>query len=248
MRLFDSHIHADLLAERTAPAGASSYRVMVPGITPSGTIDALSSAETWERFGAAVHPWYLADACLSEVEELLNDPRVTAVGETGLDHYRHTDDASRDLAERWFADHVQLALEHDLPLVIHCVRAHERCLRVLRDVAIGRSRGVIHAFSGSPEVAAEYAREGFSIGIGSAVTRARSHRVRRAAAEVPLERLLVETDAPFLAAEGRERGQGRASDLVNVIGTIAALRGIPPDAVANTTFENAARLFVPTPL
>jgi TatD DNase family protein len=248
MNLFDSHIHADLLVDRQPPEDAATYRAMVPGIIPAATRRAIATAARWEFHGAAIHPWYLAEAVdITEVEALLSEPRVRAIGETGLDHYRHGDDQRRDEAARWFADHVRLALEHDLPIVVHCVRAHERCLRVLRDVAGGRARGVVHAFSGSPETAMEYAREGFAVGIGSAVTRERSRRVRRAAAEVSMDCLLVETDAPFLAAGARSRGDGRASDLVEVVRTIATLRDEAPEVVAERTFQNATSLFDPDP-
>lgn len=244
MRIFDSHIHADALSERIAPPGAEEYRALVPGITPRGATLALESALDHECFGAAVHPWHLDEAAdIGAVESLLAHPLVCAVGETGLDHLKHESDAQRALAERWFADHIRLALEHDLPLVIHSVRAHERTLSVLRDVGRRRARGVIHAFSGSAEIAAEYWREGFYVGIGAAVTRERSKRVRRAAAAVPLERILVETDAPFMATNDGTRGQGTATDILDVVRAVASLRGLSPDEVAQATFTSATALF-----
>ena len=249
MRIFDSHIHADALDDRVPPLGNVEYRAMIPGITPWGVELAIASALDHESFGAAVHPWSLDEANdLSSVETLLSHPRVCAVGETGLDHLKHGSDDDRDLAERWFADHVRLAMEHDLPLVVHCVRAHERCLAVLRDVAGGQARGVVHAYSGSAELAEQYWRQGFYVGIGPAVTRERSTRVRRAATSIPLDRLLVETDAPFMATNDRVRGEGTSADILDVIDAIATLRSVPTATVADSTFVSALDLFALTNL
>jgi TatD DNase family protein len=247
VRIFDSHIHADALTERVPPPGGHEYRALVPGITPSSTAEAIESAFDYDWFGAALHPWYLDQGThVADIEELLGHPSVCAVGETGLDHLRHESDEARHIAECWFADHVRLALEHDLPIVIHCVRAHDRCLSILADVAAGRARGVVHAYSGSVELADRYWREGFYVGIGAAVTRERSKRVRRAAATIPLDRILVETDAPFLAAADRSRGEGASADILQVIDAVAELHSVSSAEVAECTFVSAFKLFSTT--
>jgi TatD DNase family protein len=202
-----------------------------------------SPASNW-AFAAAYHPWYLqGEPDLSKIENLIGDPRVVAVGETGLDHVRHKTDEERARVERWFVAHAALAAEEGLPLIVHCVRAHADCIRALKSIGRGRLRGVIHAFSGSPEIAAEYWRLGFYVGIGAAVTRERSKRVRRAAVHLPLETILLETDAPFMATRDKSRDQGEAADILHVVDTVASLRAQPSAAIAETTYASAAELF-----
>lgn len=245
MHVFDTHIHADRMsAEALRIPDDVEYRCIVPGIVPDETQTALESAPEHAYFAAARHPWYLEDEPhMGPIEQLLEHPRVVAVGETGLDHYRHETDETRALAERWFAAHACLAAERGLPLVVHCVRAHADCLRILKTIGPGRLRGVVHAFSGSPETAAEYWRLGFYVGIGAAVTRERSKRVRRAAAELPLESILLETDAPYMATGGRDRDTGTAADILEVLTTVASLRGKQSATIADATFESATQLF-----
>lgn len=267
MRLWDSHVHLDVMSTaaarpphqpsarpaggadaRIAPAG-QEYAAMVPGLDPDGVDAALARDDLPAgcRFAAAVHPWRVAgepeaDPRWAAVCRLAEHRRVSAVGETGVDHYRHRTQEERDMAAAWFLAHLRLAARVDLPVVVHCVRAHGECLDLITRAPPPRG-GVIHAFSGSLETAEAYRRAGFLVGIGAAVTRPTSKRVRRAAAEVPDEQLLVETDAPYLAVDDRGRDEGTAADIVRVVEVVAALRDTSPEAVAELTWRNAERLF-----
>lgn len=248
----DSHLHVDVIASAILAADpvavAEDWRALVPGIEPQATREALAgSTDARLSWAAAVHPWYVGDhddprddARWRLVEALAADPRVCAVGETGLDALRTGDDESHaQRVEAWFIAHVELALAVDKPLVIHCVRALHRLLELLRERRSPRLRGVVHAFSGSVEQAAELARLGFCVGIGPAVTRDRSRRVRAVAAGVAADSLLLETDAPYMAVAPWGRGDGRPADLMAVAEAVAGLRGVGVDAV----FASSARVF-----
>jgi TatD DNase family protein len=249
MRLFDSHIHLDEIEDAELP-DVEAYRALVPGIVPEVTRERLDGlVAAGHRPAMALHPWYLES---NEPEgerwarhaEATADPRVVAVGETGLDRFKHRDADARQRAARWFAAHVRLAADLHKPLVVHCVRAHGECLEILRAVR-PPAGGVIHAFSGSAEVMQAYDALGFRVGIGAAVTRSRSTRVRAAAVAVPEHQLLVETDAPYMAVDDNEDGQPR--DLLRVVQVIAELRGVSVEEIARRTWENAEILFGQAP-
>lgn len=252
----DSHVHVDRLDRDVLAADPlaadAGWRALVPGIEPGPTRAALdATGDPRLRWAAAVHPWFVGDhedprddARWGEVEALAADPRICAVGETGLDVLRVGDDAAHAArVEAWFLAHVELAVRVDKPLVIHCVRALHRLIELLRARRDNGLRGVVHAFSGSVEQAAELARLGFSVGIGPAVTRERSRRVRAAAAGIPSDALLLETDAPYMAAAPRGRDEGRPADLIAVAEHVAALRGVSVDAVWAANARGFERLF-----
>lgn len=270
MKIFDSHIHLDAFDPPELGLGDNTdHHAFVPGTSPDQTqklIAALRPPVTTNGrgpqadgqdvpqrrvyVGAAVHPWYIPDparppeACpelTAQIHRLAANDAVCAVGETGLDHYKF-DVTERPGVAAWFRWHVALAQQVDKPLVIHCVRAHADCIAILRELRLSRG-GVIHAFSGSLEIAQQYTALGFRLGIGSAVTRPTAKRMRAAAAELPLEHLLIETDAPYLAALDRTGGQGRTSDIFAVCDAVAELRGMTSKALASATFDNAMTLF-----
>lgn len=245
MRLFDSHIHLDEI-DLTAKAPTSDYVALVPGITPDktwGRLDDIVAAG--HKPALALHPWHIpldepSGPRWTRLAEAAADPRVVAIGETGLDHLKHRDPLVRARARRWFLAHAQLADDLNKALVIHCVRAHGACLEVLSEVR-PRAGGVVHAFSGSAEVMRSYDALGFRVGIGPAVTRARSRRVRAAAADAPPHQLLVETDAPYMAAD--QNDAGTPADLLRVVEVVAELRGVSPAHLAQLTWDNASALF-----
>lgn len=248
MTLVDTHIHLDELADWEAgdPLAEEDAEAIVPGILPSRTVVSVErlAADPRLAFGAAVHPWWSLAPNVGEwttLEAVARDPRVTWIGETGLDHVRHRSDADRAACERAMRRHLELAHALDKPVILHCVRAHEDCIRVLGEMPA--TRGIVHAFSGSLEQAAAYRRRGYLVGIGSAVTSERSRRVRRLALELGPSDFVLETDAPFMAAANRARGDGRPADLCAVATTVAAMRGVTVAALAasaNTALRTLA--------
>jgi len=259
---FDSHIHLDVMTDEERGRllfAAPDYRAFVPGIEPAAVAAALVALGTDPRlaFGASLHPWFLVpagsdpvlqpqdDPRWPQLEAQARDPRICAIGECGLDHLRHTDDLSRDRAERFFVAQIQLAVAVGKPLVLHCVRAHARCAELLRKHGGERVGGLVHAFSGSAEEAATYRRLGFAVGIGSAVTRAASKRVRAVVALLPDEAFVLETDAPYMRAGeptgGDAAQRGTADDLTLVAETVAALRNTAVEALFEATAATAMR-------
>jgi TatD DNase family protein len=259
---FDSHIHLDVMTSEERGSllfAAPDYRAFVPGIEPAAVASALAlfGPDLRLAFGTAIHPWFLVpagsepalhpqdDPRWQQLEAQARDPRICAIGECGLDHLRHTDDLSRDRAERFFEAQIQLAVAVHKPLVLHCVRAHARCVELLRKHGGDRVGGLVHAFSGSPEEAAAYRRLGFAVGIGSAVTRAASKRVRAVAALLPADGFVLETDAPYMRAgeptEGAPAARGTVDDLTLVAETVAALRNTTAEAIFNITSATAMR-------
>lgn len=243
--LVDTHIHIDVLDGWKAgdPLAAASAGAIVPGITPTETARSIARLGSDPRlaFGAALHPWYAlegADNEWSALEALAADDRVGWIGETGIDHYKHESGAARERVEDAFRRHLELAHAVNKPVIVHCVRAHADCLRILRDMP--PTRGIIHAFGGSVEQLREYRKLGYVAGIGCAVTRERSRRVRRVAAEASEGDFVLETDAPFMSTGERGRDAGRPRDLQAVAQTIAEVRGAAVEQI-HAAAESALR-------
>ena len=263
---FDTHIHLDALPDEalaSALFAAPDYRAFVPGIEPAGVAAALLRFGSDARlsFGTSLHPWYLAapppsggpmrpqdDHRWPLLEAQAHDARIAAIGECGLDHLRHTDEETRAWAEACFAAQIALAVAAAKPLVLHCVRAHGRCIELLQHHRGDRVGGIVHAFSGSAEEAAAYRRLGFVVGIGAAVTREAAKRVRTAAATLPSGTFVLETDAPFMAAAPAPAGSGRIDDIEAVAAAVAALRNCATEELYAQTTAVALRLLAPASL
>lgn len=179
-------------------------------------------------------PWdYLA-----QLEGLAQNPRVRAIGEIGLDYFRFTGDKDRQKAV--FREQLGLAKKLGLPVVIHDRDAHGDVLEILEET---RPAGVVHCFSGSAEVAEQLVKLGFYIGFTGVITFKNARHAVEAARVVPLERLLIETDCPYLSPEPN-RGKRCDSSMLEFTATrLAEIKGISPQALADQTRENACRLY-----
>jgi TatD DNase family protein len=175
----------------------------------------------------------------AEIEELLGNPRVVAVGECGLDFFRMR--SPREDQERTFRTHVALAREAGLPLVVHVRDAWEPILRLLDEGSA--ERVVLHCFTGDVETAASCAARGWFLSFAGNITYPKNDHIRAAAAAVPIDRVLVETDSPYLAPQ-RIRGRDNApANVIDVIEAIARLRGQPVENVRTHTARNALEAF-----
>lgn len=245
----DSHAHltscdapvAELLSEARA---AGVERVVTIGCGERSSRDAVALAEEHPQVWAAVgvHPhdasgWSDADAAW--IRELAAHPRVVAIGECGLDH--HYDRSPHDTQERAFRAQIALARECGLPLVVHTRDAADDTIRILRQDAAGLTV-VLHCFS-LPERVEEVAAEGWYTSFAGPVSFPRSDDLRAAAAALPAERILVETDAPYLAPVPRRGRPNRPSYVAHTLAAVAAARGIDVDAADALTTANAARVF-----
>ena len=189
-----------------------------------------------------LHPTFLEHHQPPQLRELgdwLERERPVAVGECGLDYW--VEGLDRDLQQDFFDGQLELAREHDLPVIVHARRAVDAVIASIRRV--GGLRGVVHSFSGSPQQAGQLWDLGFLVGIGGPVTYERARRLRRLVADMPLEHLLLETDAPDQPDANNRGGRNEPALLVRVLDAIAGLRGQDREEIAAATTANARRLF-----
>lgn len=168
--------------------------------------------------------------------------KVVAIGETGLDYYWGKDLAVRNLQKKWFLRQLQLARECQLPVIIHSREAAADTMEIMKGHASGIP-GVIHCYSYSPEMALEYVEMGYYIGVGGVVTFKNAKKLMETVEAIPLERILIETDCPYLAPEPYRGKRNSSLYLPYVTERIAELKGITPRQVEEATWENACRLY-----
>ncbi|MES2917598.1 MAG: TatD family hydrolase [Pseudomonadota bacterium] len=254
--LIDTHCHFDVeefdtdrdaVAARTLAAGVDT--VVVPGYVAAHWPRLF---EVCARYGAprllpvpGLHPCYIAgheEAHLAELDRLLAvHPEVVAVGEIGLDYFLPAlkDPAVRDRQQAFFRAQLQIAAQAGKPVLLHVRKAHADVLRLLRETRF-REGGIVHAWSGGIEEARHYARLGFRLGIGGPLTYDQSRRLREVVVAMPLESLVLETDAPDMTPQPcRLPGPGRTRNspefLPAVAQALAALKGVTPEQVAAVT-------------
>lgn len=162
-----------------------------------------------------------------------------AVGEIGLDFRPGQAEAAQQ--EQLLEAQLKLAKAHDLPVLLHAVKAHDQVLKLLRRQNLPRA-GIVHAFSGSEQQAREYAKLGFKLGFGGAMTHERAHKLHRLVAELPLEWLVLETDAPDMPLSGHQGERNEPSRVAEVARLIAELRGISVEEVKAVTHATAVSL------
>ncbi|MCR5098357.1 MAG: TatD family hydrolase [Lachnospiraceae bacterium] len=196
-----------------------------------------------------VHPGDIE--CLEETPDGLeqlramaeSEKKVVAIGEIGLDFYWEKDEAVRERQRYWFLQQLDLARQVDLPVIIHSRDANEETYNIMKEAAAQGTHGVIHCYSGSPEMAEQYVKLGYYIGIGGVVTFKNGKKLKETAKRVPLENILVETDAPYMAPEPFRGERNDSTFLPYVIKQISELREMTVDEVMEVTRENGRRLF-----
>lgn len=166
--------------------------------------------------------------------------KVVAIGEIGLDYY--WDNESHDVQKKWFVKQLELAREFDLPVIIHSRDAAEDTLNIMKEHAKGL-RGVIHCFSYSKEMAEEYVKMGFYIGIGGVVTFKNGKKLKEVAEVIPLEKILLETDCPYLAPEPYRGKRNSSLYIPQIAQAIADIKGITYEEVVAQTEQNGKELF-----
>ena len=249
--LVDSHCHLDA-DEFAADRGAVIERARAAGVTAQ--VLPATHADEWPQLREAaaldpglhaaygLHPMFLAHhrpAHLDRLGDWIERERPVAVGECGLDF--HVDGLDPGAQAHYFEGQLRIARDHDLPVIVHARRAVDQVTAAIR--RIGGLRGVVHSFSGSRQQADRLWELGFLVGLGGPVTYERANRLRRLAATIPLERLLLETDAPD-QPDACIRGQRNEPARLRVVcEAIASLRGVEPSEVAAATSANARRLF-----
>lgn len=255
MRLFDTHCHLDdeqfdacrdeVVANATA-AGVAT--IIAVGTTAPSSQVCLRLAETYQGVRAAVgiQPNYCAAAepgDWQQVVDLAGEPRVAAIGETGLDRY--WDFTPFDVQQDYFDRHLRLSQQHQLPFIVHMRDCDDDILMMLREARTrGPLQGVMHSFTGSPETARECLELGLYLSFAGMVTYKKSEALREIASHVPDDRILIETDAPYLSPHPK-RGQrpNEPALLVHTATCLAEVRGVTREEFAAQTTANAERLF-----
>jgi TatD DNase family protein len=256
MRLFDSHAHLNLpeFDEDREAAIDRARAAGVPFILNVG-VDAqtarlardLARAHEGLYAAAALHPNYvgkMGEAGFSEVASLLDTGGFAAVGETGLDYYRDHSPPGEQMEA--FRRHIALADSHSLPVIVHCREAHADCLRILREEASRRDlrdRVVMHCFGGDADEARAYVDLGFWVSFAGVLTFPKAGSLREAAAAVPLERTLAETDCPYLAPQAHRGRRNEPAYVAHVVEALAKIHGVPAEEAARLTTANAGRVF-----
>lgn len=251
MKLFDTHAH--LLSEKF-DEDREALIAALPGRGLTGVIEVGTNLETSRRAvhlaaqvdyihaAIGIHPHDAAEAPVDYVErlaELAAQPEVVAIGEIGLDYYY--DFSPRDVQCKVFDRQLALAVENNLPVVIHMREATQDTLSLLREHK--GLRGVMHCFSGSAETAKECLDMGLHVSFTGSVTFKNARKVVEAAAVVPLDRLMAETDCPYLSPEPVRGKRNDPSNVRYVIEKLAEIKGISTDAMCETNINNAKGLF-----
>lgn len=251
--LIDTHTHIDLDDFKDCfdevLKTALDYdvkKVIIPGVEPSGFERILSLCNVHEEiYGAVgVHPEEV-NAYDDNTDDLIRDylkyNKIVAVGEIGLDYY--WDKSQIELQKKIFERQILLAKEAVKPVLVHDREAHQDSFEILKKTKAADVGVVMHCFSGSPEFAMECVREGFYIALGGVVTFKNSKKTKEVAKVVPLDRLLLETDAPYMAPVPFRGKQNQPAYVKYVAQEIAQLRGIDFEQVAEATTNNAKELF-----
>ena len=249
--IFDSHAQYDADAfdeDREAVLSALPEQgvccVINCATDPTSSARSLQMAEQFPhvRVAVGIHPEAINRAQEGWIEELrclAKHPAVCAIGEIGLDYYWE-ENASREVQLNWCRRQIELAQELSLPVILHDREAHEDTLRLLQEY---RPKGVVHCFSGSVEMMRQVVELGLYIGLGGAVTFKNARRPVEVAAEIPLDRLLLETDAPYMAPVPCRGHRCDSSMITHTAARIAQIRGMDTDALLDVTRQNANSLF-----
>ncbi|MDQ0187991.1 TatD family hydrolase [Cytobacillus sp. FSL R5-0569] len=251
--LFDTHVHLNAeqydedleeVIKRAREAGVE--KMVVVGFDRPTIERAMELIEQYDFLYASIG-WHPVDAIdmtegdLIWIEELSKHPKVVAIGEMGLDY--HWDKSPKDVQKDVFRQQIQLAKKVKLPIVIHNREATADIVEILKEENAAEVGGIMHCFSGSPETAKECIDMNFYISLGGPVTFKNARKPKEVAAEIPLEKLLIETDCPYLAPHPFRGKRNEPSYVKLVCEQIAEIKNIPVEEVAAITTENAKKLF-----
>lgn len=251
--LFDTHVHLndqqykeDLPEVITRAQEAGVSMMVVVGFDRPTIKRAMELAEQYDFIYACVG-WHPVDAIdmteedLLWIEDLAAHPKVVALGEMGLDY--HWDKSPKEIQQEVFRKQIQLAKKVKLPIVIHNREATADVVEILKEEGAEEVGGIMHCFSGSPEVAKECIKMNFYISLGGPITFKNAKKPKEVAAEVPLDRLLIETDCPYLAPHPY-RGKRNEPRFVRLVAEqIAEIKGLTFEEIANATTQNARKIF-----
>lgn len=250
--IFDTHAHyddeqfngdRDILLTQMEDNGIST--IINVGASLDGCKNSIALAEKYSFIYATigVHPdevGNLNEETFAWLKKQCEHQKVVAVGEIGLDYY--WDNESHDLQKKWFIAQLNIAKEKNLPVVIHSREAAQDTLEIMKEYAKDLT-GIIHCFSYSVEMAKEYIKMGFYIGIGGVVTFKNSKKLKDVVSEIPLERIVLETDCPYLSPVPNRGKRNSSLNLQYIIEEIASIKDISPEEVIRQTELNAYTVY-----
>lgn len=253
MKIFDTHCHlnheefyrnvGNVINEAKA-VGVDMF--LVVGYDKASSLKALEIANENEGVYAAIgfHPTEInvSEEEFESVMNLLNNSKVVAVGEIGLDYHWVKDSAQREKQKEYFIRQINIANEHNLPISIHSRDADLDMLNILKEHPLKRG-GVMHCYSGSVESAKEIVKMNFLIGLGGPVTFLNAKTPKEVAKMLPLEKIVVETDAPYLAPHPHRGKTNKPNYIILVIDEIGKIKNLSSEEIANQTYENARKMF-----
>ena len=252
--IFDTHAHYDdrqfendrySLLDSMKEAGIGTIVNNAADLESVETSLELAHRYDFVYAAVGVHPenaYELDDSKLLWLRDKSHDPKAVAIGEIGLD-YHYPDNPDRDTQIKWFRAQLRLALEEKLPVVIHSRDAAADTMEIMKEAA---SKGIvadIHCYSYSPEQALEYVKMGFYIGVGGVVTFKNGKKLKRTVDKIPLDRILLETDCPYMAPEPFRGSRNSSVYLPYVVKAIADIKGVTPQEVIDVTEQNARRFY-----
>ncbi len=253
--IFETHAHYD--DDRfKEDRDATIKRVYESGVNPiinvgasiSSTKTTLELARKYDFIYAAVgvHPSDISDLndeTFAWLKEQTTWKKTVAIGEIGLDYYWDKEPQVQENQRYWFRRQLELAKETGLPVIIHSRDAAEETMEIMKEAAKQEIQGVIHCYSYSPAMAKEFIKLGYYIGVGGVVTFKNAKKLVETVSQIPLERILLETDCPYMAPEPHRGTRNDSSNIPYVIAKIADIKGVSPEEVENITRSNAFSLF-----
>ncbi len=251
--MIDSHCHLDLaefeddldkVLQQSKQAGVERY--LIPGTTPGGWLRQLTIRETYQQCDLAfgLHPYFLADIKDNAIEQLTqfveqHRSACIAIGEIGLDASLSIPmEEQQDI----FLAQLELAQQFELPVILHHRKTHHLLIEALKKTNFEYG-GVIHAFSGSKQVAEQYIEMDFLLGIGGTITYPRASKTRQTVAELSLEHMLLETDSPDMPMHGRQGERNSPEYVTDVLATLVELKQVEREKITAQTTQNYLRLF-----
>lgn len=250
MKLFDTHCHIDFddfendrndVIKRAKQHGVN--RILVPAVSQKRWNKTIQVCQQHSECDLALglHPIFIGEhqpQHLNELNDLVETHSPCAIGEIGLDFYVKSLDKEKQ--QIFFAKQLIIAKQHQLPVIIHNRKAHDTCLSMLQEHGI--NRGIIHAFNGSIQHAEKYIEQGFVLGFGGMLTFERSTKLRNLAKQIPLDSIVLETDAPDMTV-AQFKGQRNSPEFIPyILNTLAQIKRLEPMAVAQITTSTAKRV------
>lgn len=254
MCLFDTHCHLDLMVQKgididTALQQASKAgveRILVPGIDASNwnVIQQYSHKYPMVDWAMGIHPMFVSEHSIEHIKQmktrLERGEDCIAIGECGLDFYHGRDNQALQVSV--LIEQLKLALHYHLPVLLHVRKAHQELIQVLKQYPLPRG-GVLHGFTGSYEQGMQYIEQGLFLGIGGSITYERAKKTRNAVARLPLDKLLLETDAPDMPLNGYQGLPNQPKFIKNVLSSLILLRNESEQTITLKLSESVVSLF-----